>query len=368
MHVLGYFRSPQSSRLGQHSKAAGNCQSTSSLLTRRRNILSTGASLIALCLQPATTARSQGLFATRDESYRKYILDSRWKLLARSVPSVTVASSGLIGLNQSTMRFPELQAAGSDFVQRGLLMQRQDWLELGWKILDAGLQRVHADSGRMEGELEDVTHSTAFFLSAAGQALLMDLDARRPERIQRFLMAARYIAAQPRLNEGRAMAWRYTHRAFLWAIVFRTAAILEGDSAWETLGDDFTSRGIAAQRNDGAFPELDGFDALYQCIAVDCLVSVSILSWDTEGRSRENWAALRGAHLLLGRLMIEGRLDTSGSTRLFKENMRNGNSKLLSHWQIAKSLIAVAVSNGDEQFLKSAQRVLRCDGACQNPR
>lgn len=366
--MLGYFQSPRSSWVSQHNKAGGNCQNTSSLLTRRRHFLSAGTSLIALCLQPSAAVKSQSPFAARGDSYRRYILDSRWKLLARSVPSVTVDFRGVVGLNQSKMRFPELQATGSDFVQRGLLMQRQDWLELGWRIIDAGLQRVHADSGRMEGDLEDVTHSTAFFLSAAGQALLMDSNARRPERIQRFLMAARYISAQPRLTEGRAMVWRYTHRAFLWALMFRTAALLESDSTWDILADDFTSRGIAAQRNDGTFPELDGFDALYQCIAVDCLVSASILSWNAEGRSREGWAALRGAHLLHARLTIEGRLDTSGSTRLFKESTRNGNSKLLSHWQIAKSLIAVAVSNGDEQFLNAARRVLRCDVACQTRR
>jgi hypothetical protein len=221
----------------------------------------------------------------------------------------------------------------------------------------------------MDGDLRDLTHSSAFFLSSVGEALLIDPDATAErDRTNRFLSGARYLTMQPRLDEGYSMVRRFTHRAFLWAMLFRSAALLNSDPNWETLGDIFVAQGLSAQQQDGVFPEVGGFDALYHCIGVERLISVAVLAPSENAHSNESWAALRGIHALLARLMAEGRLEITGSTRVLRERNRDGDPKNLSHWQIAKPLFAAAALTKERYFQQIAARVLRCDAACQSPR
>ncbi len=298
---------------------------------------------------------------------RAFLLDARWKGLFRSLPTLDVDAQGYVGLNRGgAMRFPELQAVGGTIVTRGLLNKRQDWREQGWRILDAGMVKMQAD-GRLAGNGRDLVHSSSFLLQALGSALLVDPSEASPERKSRFLKAVRYLAAQPALAEARDMTRRFTHRAFLWSLMFGVAAELEPEEVnWAVLAREFMNSGIDAQTAEGVFPEAGGFDALYQAIGVDILLKASALTSNAEDYARQQWAAVRALAVLVSRVNERGRLDVSGSTRVLNEKTRSGQSKRLSHWQAAEPFYGAWVSSEDSFFLNVAQRVMRCDLACQS--
>ncbi len=286
---------------------------------------------------------------------RAFLLDARWTGLLRSLPTVEVDAQGYVGLNRGgAMRFPELQAVGGTIVTRGLLNDRQDWREQGWRILDAGMVGIQAD-GRLAGEGRDLVHSSSFLLQAFGSALLADPGQASAERTGHFLKAVRYLATEPALAQARAMTRRFTHRAFLWSLMFGVAAELEPEEAtWAALARDFMDVGLDAQTAQGVFPEAGDFDALYQSIGADFLLKASALTRNAEDFSRQQWVAVRALAVLVSRVNEGGRLDVSGSTRVLSEKTRSGQSKRLSHWQAAEPFYGAWVSSNDAFFLNVA--------------
>lgn len=304
--------------------------------------------------------------ASPADAYRQFALSPGWLPLLRSPPSAEVDPDGLVGLNRGQMQYPELQSVGGAFVLRGVLNKRDDWRQQGWRILDAGFIGLSPE-GKLAGLDKDLTHSSSFLLYSLGEALIVDPKEATPERVKKFLTAVRYLASEPRLSEGRAMAGRFTHRAFLWSFMFKSAALLEADGSdpFYSLSRDFMEAGLSALTFDGVFPEVGGFDAMYQSIGLDMLVRTTAFELAPDVRDRQTWAATRGLSALVARIQSNGQLLLTDSRRVTKEKSRSGSAKVLSHWQIAQPLYAASILTGDAYFTKVARRVMGCNVACQ---
>lgn len=308
-------------------------------------------------------ARSPEDISRHVARYRSFALDVRWKAFLRSPPSAEIDAAGMVGLNRGGMRYPELQAVGGAYVVRGLLNARQDWRETGWRVLDAGLSGMAAD-GRLAGLPNDLVHSSSFLLYSYGEALVVDADAATTDRVARYLTALRHLSTGPPLEEGRTMVRRFTHRAFLWSFMFECGHALDPAAGYDRLARQFLETGLSQQSHDGVFPEVGGFDALYQAIGLDFLFRTAAFA-EPEAQDRPQWAGVRGLSVLIARIGEGGRLDIANSTRVTREKTRTGTSKRLSHWQIAQPLVSAWVATSDKHFKNVADRVMRCDVACQ---
>lgn len=297
-------------------------------------------------------------------SFRSFLLDPAWKPYLNSLPSVEVDAGGRVGLNRNTFSYPELQCVGADFVIRGLLNGREDWRQQGWHILDAGFGGMH-DDGQLQGLGQDLVHSSAFFLYGVGEAMLVDDQGATPGRVARFLKAVGHLTQGRQLEEGRAMVQRFTHRAFLWSFLLRSASTLDGTNKWNNLAREFMETGLAAQRYDGVIPEVGEFDALYACIGLVRLLNSASIEDDSLMKSRQLWAAQRELSLLVARVDERGRLFVNSSPRLLGERDRGGKNKRLTHWQIEQTFVAAAIALHEPLFIKIASRVMSCKLECQ---
>lgn len=297
-------------------------------------------------------------------AYQAYMLNGAWKDFARLPPGVEVNDHGLVGLNKDGMLYPELQTSGSAFVVRGVLQGRTDWREKGWRILDAAFIGMSPE-GRLIGKT-DLVHSSSFFLSGYSEALLADPPAATPERVKQFLSAVSYLTSGKPHEEGRAMCRRFTHRCFLWALMYEGAEAVGPGLGHEMAARQFTAIGLADQKQGGVLPENYGFDALYQSIANDAIIKVTAIERDPELRGRLAQAARASLDMMAARVDDRGRLDTTGSVRMTREKMRDGHAKRISHWQIAFPFVGAAILFQEPTYLSVANRVMKCDVSCQN--
>lgn len=328
-----------------------------------RRILVTTYLTLAAPLLNATVGHANFADDVTTQRFRAFALDPIWRSLFSSLPRVDVEPNGRVGANRNTFRYPELQCVGAEFVIRGLLNGREDWRSQGWRILDAGFQDMRED-GQLIGLENDLIHSSAFFLYGVGEALLVDPKEATNDRVARFMKAVEHLAQDRQLNEGRAMARRFTHRAFMWSFMFRSASLFQASTRYEGLAEEFMKTGLAAQTYDGIFPEMGGFDALYMSIGLDLLIKLSALSTG-QNESAQMWAATRGLAVLIARIEMNGRLIVSGSTRVGKELNRYGETKRLSQWQIAQPFYGAWIFLKDPLFLEAARRAMKCNLSCQ---
>lgn len=337
--------------------------------TRGRFVVPRSLLVLVLLATAVTLADARTRSAdTSSDAYRAFALAPAWLPFLRSVPSADVDDRGRVGINKNGLQYPELQAVGGAFVIRGLLNRREDWRAQGWRILDAGMVGMSPE-GKLAGLEKDLAHSSSFLLYSYGEALVVDRAAATQPQVSRFLTAVGYLAQEPQIAEGRAMIRRFTHRAFLWSFMFKTSAVLDPDSEasarWAALAQEFMDAGLAAQTFDGVFPEVGGFDALYQSIGLDMLLRVTAMETDTATRDAQSWAATRGIATLVARIDRRGQLRLTDSRRVTKEQTRSGTPKTLSHWQIAQPLYGAAILLHDDYFSKVARRVMTCNVACQ---
>jgi len=149
----------------------------------------------------------------------------------------------------------------------------------------------------------------------------------------------------------------YTHRFYTFAAGHGMTARLTGDPAQRRYAEQLAQIALNDQLPNGVNPELGGFDASYHMVGI--MVAMRYLSVCEDPRQRAAIRAMtrRAIAFELTRLGPDGRIDETGSTRMGKEKLLNGQPKSVNYPEVLKALCFASVAVPDPQWLEPAQLV-----------
>jgi hypothetical protein len=253
------------------------------------------------------------------------ILYSHRAALVRSV-----ASDGANGVNaewehgQGPGMFIEEQRHGEEAIIAGVVHHSPKMWQLGVREFAWALARQ--GPGGNFPDTQDPFHSTSFFVegiahltlvlrgaASNGVAVPRHLLSEVNSFLPRLHKAARWMAGAGVWRAGLASDAPYTHRRFLVGSALGLTAVLTGDQLLARRAREALELGLGAQRSDGVFPELGGFDSSYQ--ARGLVYAEHYLAWVPHAPSSLGPAIARGLAWERTRILPSGQVSIVGNTR-----------------------------------------------------
>ena len=282
----------------------------------------------------------------------------RHSLLVRSLYRLPVTDNfnddGAAGANRQGYQWIEEQRQGAEWVLRGRVQGRQDWIARGWKQLDWGLSRQQGDGGFGS---KDPLHSTSFFIEALARSCILDPEGANATRVDGLAQGTHWLMRPDIEARGAKGNLPYTHRRYILAAAFGQSAQVAGVAAFRNKAVDWARQGLALQRPDGTNPEKGGYDAGYQVVGV--LMSLRYLPVCTDPQLRARLRAMVQAAipLELARLRPDGSIDPTGSTRIEKEHAPSGKTKDVPYAEVMQALVYGAQEVPQPAWIEPAQRI-----------
>ena len=282
----------------------------------------------------------------------------RHPLLARSLYRLSASDNfdadGAAGANRKGYRWIEEQRQGAEWVLRGRVQGRSDWVERGWKQLDWGLARQQGDG---DFGSKDPFHSTSLFIEALARSCILDPDGANDTRLEGLTRGAHWLMRVDIEGRGTQGNLPYTHRRYILAAAFGQAAHVTRIATFGTKAVEWARQGLALQRPDGTNPEKGGYDSGYQMVGV--LMSLRYLPVCTDPQLRAQLRAMVQTAVApeLARLRPDGRIDAAGSTRIEKEHARSGKVKEVPYAEIMQALVYGAQAVPRPDWVEPAQRI-----------
>lgn len=323
---------------------------------RRRDFCLALATLAASPLPPALAT----LAAHPDENPAPPLSAMlRHPLLVDSLYRLPVSDAynadGAAGANQDGYKWIEEQRQGAEWIVRGSVQGRADWVALGWRQLDWGLARQTEDGGFAS---RDPFHSTAFFVEALARACLLDAAGATAARLRGLARGAAWLMSPAAEGKGIPNNLPYTHRRYILAAGFGQAGAVTGEPALTRRAEQWAREGLSLQTADGTNPEKNGFDAGYQMVGV--LMALRYLPVCAHAGLRTQLRAMVRAAVSaeLARQAPDGSIDASDSTRITLEHARSGKLKDVPYGEIAQALIYGAQAVPEPAWLEPARRIV----------
>ena len=288
-------------------------------------------------------------------------------------PNVMPKPSGAVGVNRDfddgRLAEPmiEEQRAGGDLVQLGLLRGRPDWRDRGWRAIEYAF-RLQQPDGSFEGR-RDRLHGATMFIEGAARAVVLERRLGDSATALAFgddvLRTVRWILARDFQKDPEIISnGRFTHRYWIMAAALAEAAQIDrqGAPAMLAVAALQARRAMAAQQDDGAFPELGGIDVGYHATGMVYAGRYAALCPDPALATAVATSVGRGGDWLGKRVLDTGDIDPSGSTRILHERGRTGRLKGIPYGLIVQAFSAAHILTGQSGFVELGERVLRSPG------
>ena len=278
-------------------------------------------------LQPSLARAASGGLDARIDFSRAFdrILYSHPAALVRGV-----APDGANGVNaewehgQGPGMYIEEQRHGEEAIIAGLVHRTPKLWRLGVREFAWGFDHQGPDGNFPD--TQDPFHSTSFFVegvahlilvlrraSSSGIAVPRHLLDRVDSFVPRLHRAARWMASPSVWRAGLAGDAPYTHRRFLVASALGLTAVLTDDPLLASRAREALALGLEAQRGDGVFPELGGFDSSYQARGI--VYAEHYLAWVPGAPKALAPAIARGLRWERTRILPSGEVSIAGNTR-----------------------------------------------------
>jgi hypothetical protein len=220
--------------------------------------------------------------------------------------------------------FIEEQRHGEEAIIAGVVHHDSKLWERGVREFACGF--AHQGPAGNFPDTNDPFHSTSFFVEGTAHLILVLRGAARsgiavPRPLHRevasFLprlhRAARWMAARRVWQAGLTSDAPYTHRRFLVASALGLTAVLTGDRLLARRAREALEMGLKAQRENGVFPELGGFDSSYQARGI--VYAEHYLAWVRHAPGSLVRAIARGIAWERTRILPSGEVSIAGNTR-----------------------------------------------------
>ncbi len=283
-----------------------------------------------------------------------------------------VAPDGANGVNaeweqgQGPGMFIEEQRHGEEAIIAGVIHHRPKlWRlavrEFAWGFAHQGPRGNFPDT-------QDPFHSTSFFVEGVAHLTLVLRDAaRHGVAVSRHLLnevssflpglhrAARWMASRGVWRAGLAGDAPYTHRRFLVASALGLTAVLTGDRLLARRAREALELGLAAQRRDGVFPELGGFDSSYQARGI--VYAEHYLAWVPHAPGSLGPVIARGLAWERTRIRPSGEVSIVGNTRANGVMYDHNGPKRVVYPMVATALAWWGLARHDPADVRVAARV-----------
>jgi hypothetical protein len=313
-------------------------------------IASSPARAAAHALSHATVVSGSGRLDARIDfgSAFERILYSHRAALVRGV-----ASDGANGVNaewehgQGPGMFIEEQRHGEEATIAGVVQQSKTLWQLG--VREFAWAFAHQGPGGNFPDTQDPFHSTSFFVEGVAHLILVlrgaasngvavprHLLSEVNSFVPRLHRAARWMASDGVWGAGLAGDAPYTHRRFLVGSALGLTAVLTGDRLLARRARDALALGLSAQRSDGVFPELTGFDSSYQARGI--VYAEHYLAWVPGAPSSLGPAIARGLAWERKRILPSGQVSIVGNTRANGVMLDHNGPKRVVYPMVANAL------------------------------
>jgi hypothetical protein len=311
----------------------------------------------------------------------------RTEAIAVAAPGAAIDTNGLLGRNKRDGRMisARFQLGGGGALRVGLHADQQ-MARNGFLAIEAGLKTV-APNGELISLIPpeaptravlrdgDKASGAAFFLADACPALIA--LKQNPQRTS-IAEDARIVAAEQAI--GRGLTWLVTQSANLQevdgrapnrllynALAYHACGSLVGDRQAATTADGFVDRALSQVRTDGVFVERSGSDTTYQGVSLRLALDLQLTGYRSDKAEQLAQMRQRGARWLAGRIMADGRIDSSGNTRTCAGGERFlGVEKKAWPPGIFAALIYEGLLTNDLEIIDAAERLAQWARA--NPR
>jgi hypothetical protein len=264
-----------------------------------------------------------------------------------------VAPDGANGVNAQWERgegpgmFIEEQRHGEEAIIAGVVHHRPTLWGLGVREFAWGF--AHQGPGGNFPDTQDAFHSTSFFVEGVAHLILVlrgavkaGIALPRPllKEVRSFVgplhRAATWMVSRGVWQAGLESDAPYTHRRFLVASALGLTAVLTGDRLLARHARQALELGLRAQRSDGVFPELGGFDSSYQARGI--VYGEHYLAWVPDAPSALGRAIARGLAWERSRILPSGEVSTVGNTRANGVMYDHNGPKLVVYPMVANAL------------------------------
>jgi hypothetical protein len=269
--------------------------------------------------------------------------------------------------------FIENQREGADMIAAGVVLKDHALVGRGLLALEWGFKRQSNIDGGFP-ESGDAFHSVSVYLVDVTSALLALREAQPEFRkelprmnalVPHVEAAALWLLRPEVLPLGRERDNPFTHRKWILAAALGNAGRLAGNPQLTAAAEEFAREGLALQMEDGENPERGGFDVSYQM--VDALQGARYYTSLQCGRDAQ---LMREIRAMLSRtcawerlrLLPDGSVDTTGSTRILKEKTRGGVIKKVNYPEVIQAYVYTSEITGDPHDHQIAERMAASQG------
>lgn len=304
----------------------------------------------ARAVRPSVALVASGLLDARIDFSGAFdrILYSHSPALVRGV-----APDGANGVNaewehgKGPGMFIEEQRHGEEAIIAGVVHHSPKLWRLGVREFAWGF--AHQGRGGNFPDTQDPFHSTSFFVEGVAHLILVLRGAASngvavPRQLlgevnsflPRLHSAARWMVSRSVWGAGLAGDAPYTHRRFLVASALGLTAVLTGDQLLARRAREALELGLSAQRSDGVFPELGGFDSSYQARGI--VYAEHYLAWVPHAPRSIGPAIARGLAWERTRIRPSGEVSIVGNTRANGVMQDHNGPKLVVYPMVANAL------------------------------
>jgi hypothetical protein len=268
---------------------------------------------------------------------------------------------GLVGRNVAAWQTVGLQRGAMLPIVAGAVAGDSDAVARNWPVIDTSMAHENPDgSFQYASVISGVPQlpsyepgSNAFWIAESVNALLfLRQSALGPEYASRIdALVPKYRVAVQWLTrpENVASMLKYdgggaTNRVFQDARALLLGYQFTGVPAAQTIGEDFLSRGLAAQTAEGYFPEHGGPDTSYNAVSCEFLEDISL--WVDDPRIHA--AVARSIAWELAQQRPDGSVDSSRNTRT--------NAKRINYLDVTRAFALWGAITGDANATNAARQ------------
>ncbi|MFD2255326.1 hypothetical protein ACFSSA_01440 [Luteolibacter algae] len=263
--------------------------------------------------------------------------------------SLPVSENGALSVNKDweagieDQFFIEQQRYGADVIETGIILDDEELIAEGIKMIEWGFARQASD-GSFPGT-GDAVHSASLFLEAASRAGLalrrhqpqMYRNTIREWRRKCQLCAHWFVIADDAGSSSNLLP--FGHRYFLRAAALQQTAWFSRDLTLEALADEYIVAGLAAQQADGCFVERNEFDPSYQMVGMAFASRYLATSRNENLRTQLSQAMWIGVSRFLADVSPTGMIYISPTSRTASELSRSGNPKRFDYKHCLRTLV-----------------------------
>ena len=267
----------------------------------------------------------------------------------------------------------EFQRGGGNLIMSGVVMKDHKMVDAGLRLFEWGFSRQNPSDGDFP-DSGDAFHSTSVFASEVARSLLVltekqaefaEVMPRVKALIPKLNAAAHWFLRPGVLEPGKQKDQLFTHRKWILAFALGGTSKLSGDAELARAAVTFAEEGLALQQEDGRNPERGGYDVSYQMVdAFQCSYYYTTLEPAT---SAELMARIRRmlektCQWEMRRLLPNGEIDVTGSTRMLIEHGHNGQLKHTNYPEVIQAFVHTALITGKPEYAEVAKRIARGQG------